>query len=271
MMMVDMLIQMPDLRRRIQADHVADATGHCRDCPGTQWPCQLHQMATEADQRCANGAGPLGGTPRAVPSGVGSRPDLPVQVQRGPLPDGRPPMGAPGALHRPAAPVQRDASMPGGPRGGMPPMAPPPPPRQAPGRAGGPSPRHPAGRRLPAYNNPAARPAESLHGGENVRTAGGGAHHVRLRAVGPDERPGQPGQRLVPRRAERDRLPADALSGTGSHALPGTRADALGELPAPRSTDEQPRHLIGLPPPPPPPAPKQELIDVLEDVLRWSR
>jgi len=47
MLMVEMLARMPDLRRRIQAEHLADSTGHCRDCQGAQWPCELYRLATE--------------------------------------------------------------------------------------------------------------------------------------------------------------------------------------------------------------------------------
>jgi len=51
MLMVEMLARMPDLRRRIQAEHLADSTGHCRDCQGAQWPCELYRLATEVDRR----------------------------------------------------------------------------------------------------------------------------------------------------------------------------------------------------------------------------
>ena len=50
------LAAMPDLRNRLLADHVPDATGHrCRACttpgtgtPGTHWPCRIREAAEAA-------------------------------------------------------------------------------------------------------------------------------------------------------------------------------------------------------------------------------
>jgi hypothetical protein len=41
--------------RRLQAEHVADRTGHCRSCrrysPGSPvWPCRLRMIADEAER-----------------------------------------------------------------------------------------------------------------------------------------------------------------------------------------------------------------------------
>ena len=109
-MMVEMLIQMPDLRRRIQSDHVADATGHCRDCPGTRWPCTLHQMATEADRRCVSRSRP------AVPQQVGPfepHPAAPMRPALRPPPPPRvPTQGVPAQLPAQRLPAYEPA-MPG--------------------------------------------------------------------------------------------------------------------------------------------------------------
>jgi hypothetical protein len=63
------------------------------------------------------------------------------------------------------------------------------------------------------------------------------------------------------------------MPGSGSVHLPAARPaqPSSWDLPGPREVTGggQPRHLMGVVPQAP--APKQELIDVLEDVLRWSR
>jgi hypothetical protein len=51
------LAAMPDLRNRLLADHVPDASGHrCRACttpgtgtPGAHWPCRIREAADAAD------------------------------------------------------------------------------------------------------------------------------------------------------------------------------------------------------------------------------
>ncbi|MCU1651143.1 MAG: hypothetical protein QOF38_4541 [Pseudonocardiales bacterium] len=50
MLMATMLARMPDLRQRVQADHVPDSTGRCRECrDDTRWPCELYWIASEAE------------------------------------------------------------------------------------------------------------------------------------------------------------------------------------------------------------------------------
>lgn len=50
MLMATLLARMPDLRDQVQARHVPDHAGRCRDCGGgTAWPCELYQIATEAE------------------------------------------------------------------------------------------------------------------------------------------------------------------------------------------------------------------------------
>ncbi|WP_037065855.1 hypothetical protein [Pseudonocardia acaciae] len=50
MLMATLLARMPDLRDRVQAKHVPDHAGRCIDCGGgTAWPCELYQIATEAE------------------------------------------------------------------------------------------------------------------------------------------------------------------------------------------------------------------------------
>ncbi len=51
MLMATMLARMPDLRLRVQAQHAPDHAGRCRDCRGTtRWPCELYQIAAEAER-----------------------------------------------------------------------------------------------------------------------------------------------------------------------------------------------------------------------------
>jgi hypothetical protein len=49
MLMATLLARMPDLRRQVQADHVPDEHGYCRDCGLTRWPCELYEIATRAE------------------------------------------------------------------------------------------------------------------------------------------------------------------------------------------------------------------------------
>jgi hypothetical protein len=50
MLMATMLARMPDLRQRVQADHVPDSAGHCSECRDeTKWPCELYWIAAEAE------------------------------------------------------------------------------------------------------------------------------------------------------------------------------------------------------------------------------
>lgn len=213
MMMVEMLVQMPDLRRRIQADHVADASGRCRDCPGTQWPCTLHQMATEADRRCTGSAPPRPSTPAR--HGHRTTPALPSIATAPLVPT------LPGQAR--IAPPHQDVLATRSPLGAATPV-----------------------HRVPPQNVPAQLPPQRL----------------------PAYQPAMPGSGPIP-----PSRPAPATR----HSMRPVRAVELidDDLPTPRVTsDRQPRHLIGLPRPATqavPPQPKQELIDVLEDVLRWSR
>jgi hypothetical protein len=71
MLMIEMLARMPDLRRRIQAEHIADAGGRCRDCPGATWPCELYRMACEADRGHGPGRGAPGPFGRGTPGPFG--------------------------------------------------------------------------------------------------------------------------------------------------------------------------------------------------------
>ena len=48
MLMATMLARMPDLRSRVQAEHVPDSAGYCRDCRDARWPCELYEIATRA-------------------------------------------------------------------------------------------------------------------------------------------------------------------------------------------------------------------------------
>jgi hypothetical protein len=50
MLMSTLLADMPDLYRRVLATHVRGADGRCRECRGVTWPCELQQIAAEADR-----------------------------------------------------------------------------------------------------------------------------------------------------------------------------------------------------------------------------
>lgn len=63
MLMATMLARMPDLRERVQAEHVADAGGCCRECrDNTPWPCELYWIAATAEN-----IDPTGSTGSATP------------------------------------------------------------------------------------------------------------------------------------------------------------------------------------------------------------
>lgn len=243
MMMVEMLARMPDLRRRIQAVHVSDATGHCRDCVCAIWPCELYLMASAADRR-------VGTAPSAA-----APPRQPVRhpQQRGPA---QPPRQ--GGARPPAQPAF------------------PPPPRGPhrslrPGTAsqpGGPGPAtQPRGRavRVPSQV-PAPLPAE-LSGALPVYRPG------PVPVQQPSELSGPMPAQFAPRRqpaypaepSSQDRA-APALSWLPSHPTGSRRPETPPPGPA---AGTSPRHLFGAPVAPPP-AQRQEFIDVLEDVLRWS-
>lgn len=201
MMMVEMLAQMPDLRRRILADHVADSTGHCRDCTRAIFPCEVFLMASEADRR----------------SGVPLWAGPPQQADRRQAPPPVQPMA-----HRPAPP-------------------------------------------MPRQSRPPVRPA------------------MAAPAQLPTQLPMQPaprGSAQLPPRRRAAYPPAPPAPNDGPAMLAASARDRTWaarrhelDLPSPRETPLEtaaaPRHLIGHRRPPAPP--KQELIDVLEDVLRWSR
>jgi hypothetical protein len=64
MLMATMLARMPDLRERVQADHIADSSGCCQECrEDTPWPCELYWIAATAEN-----LGSTGSTESALPS-----------------------------------------------------------------------------------------------------------------------------------------------------------------------------------------------------------
>jgi hypothetical protein len=237
MLMVEMLARMPDLRRRIQAEHIADSSGRCRDCHGAQWPCELYRLAIEVDRRygpCPSNAG-WPGPPRQTqhgavpPQSLSGRPGPPVG--RGTPPT--PPQGA----RRPGAPV---APLPAG-------VTPLPPSRtRTPGRPSGRAGE--AGVALPAPRPTTTGNFAAVQGAPRTPTALS-ARHDELRA------------RREQHRARRDEL--RARRGEVERWRDGGRHD-LG-----RPAEAAP--LVNRLPPGTVPQPKSELIDVLEDVLRWSQ
>ena len=72
MLMATLLARMPDLRRRAQKMHVADDNWYCRECGGrVQWPCDVYQIATEAQQIADSSVDASNGwlpEPRRVPT-----------------------------------------------------------------------------------------------------------------------------------------------------------------------------------------------------------
>ncbi|MGE3289109.1 MAG: hypothetical protein AB7J32_23835 [Pseudonocardia sp.] len=48
--MSTLLADMPDLCHRVLTTHTRGADGRCRECPGVSWPCELQQIAAEADR-----------------------------------------------------------------------------------------------------------------------------------------------------------------------------------------------------------------------------
>jgi len=100
MLMVEMLARMPDLRRRIYVDHVSDGAGYCRDCHGARWPCELVQLAAEADRRDGVIPGYLTATPRGARPADGRGRGWSARGPAGPPPapvDRRFPAGSPPA------------------------------------------------------------------------------------------------------------------------------------------------------------------------------
>jgi hypothetical protein len=51
MLMTVLLSRMPDLRHRVETEHIPDRAGHCQEC-GRQiaWPCELSRIAVAAQR-----------------------------------------------------------------------------------------------------------------------------------------------------------------------------------------------------------------------------
>lgn len=74
MSMALVMSQMPDVWRKVLAEHVPDATSHCRECHNgggqASWPCQTYRIAQEAKWVAEGnlpGTGPHGPGPSAAP------------------------------------------------------------------------------------------------------------------------------------------------------------------------------------------------------------
>lgn len=247
MLMVELLARMPDLRRRIQRDHVSDATGHCRDCHGARWPCEVYQLANQADRLHAARSPwppPTYQNRGAPPPGI-RRDPVP-----GPWPGSRsyPPLGGPASW--PAQRVQRmppspagrsPGPYPGGPA--SPPSGWPPPTARAPYPAGAP----------PAWQTPP----------------------IDQPAPVPPPRSGSPSWQSWPSSWTPDvpvpRQGGDPLSAPGD--IPGPAAGYAHDTGLGWEGNAPPRHSVGFAGTSRtrPPEPRPELASVLEDVLRWSR
>jgi hypothetical protein len=71
MLMATMLARMPDLRLRIQAQHVPDHRGCCRDCrDNTRWPCEVSRIAAEAERRDSTHRPAVPGLPWSSPAPI---------------------------------------------------------------------------------------------------------------------------------------------------------------------------------------------------------
>jgi len=239
MLIVEMLARMPDLRRRIYVDHVSDGAGYCRDCQGARWPCEMVQLAAEADRR--DGVTPGYLAPRAV--GGRAAPDGRRAAGGFAVPPRTPAVSAP-------APVDRGFAAPAPPA----PIV-----ERGPGWW--------SGRRAEAEPGwvDGAHPAAP-------RTPGAGSALPEPRGIG--QCPSSPDD-LAPRR---DRLPV------GSDELRARREEARArreQLRASRNgrgprEDVLGRHDFGRDPAaisytaPGNTARRAEVVDALEDVLRWS-
>jgi hypothetical protein len=261
MLMIEMLARMPDLRRRLQTEHIADAGGRCQDCPGTAWPCELYRMATEADRR--HGTGPGAGLP---PTSWGARP--PERGESSLLGRGLPRQNMAGTVPAPASPVWMS-----GPPARLAPV--PPAPSSRWGGSAGPA---GVGARLGAVGAPGGPTdgptGHALPGTElpTPRTTIGAFPVVPAVSGPPGAQPGSPAPaspgtalslrhdevrarherhlaRRDERRARRDELERRRDGGRHDLGWPSRHR------PAP------PGHV---------PRPHGELIDVLEEVLRWS-
>lgn len=81
------LAAMPDLLARALAEHVADASGRCRECraddgTGAAWPCAMRLIAEQA-------SGMSVGVPAPAEPGETTRPQPPVSDQWDPIADRR--------------------------------------------------------------------------------------------------------------------------------------------------------------------------------------
>jgi hypothetical protein len=50
MLMTTLLAGMSDLRHRVMTAHVQDGHGHCAECTGMPWPCELQRIACAAER-----------------------------------------------------------------------------------------------------------------------------------------------------------------------------------------------------------------------------
>jgi hypothetical protein len=232
MLMVEMLARMPDLRRRIYVDHVSDGAGYCRDCQGARWPCELVQLAAEADRRDGvtpgyltpppRGAGPVDGRGTGSWSARGPAGPPPARVDR------RFPAGSP-----PAAMVDHRAGYRSAQRAGFEPerLDVASPPIRAPGAAALPEPRS-TSQRLSYPDEPPRR--------DQLR-------------IGSDELRARREEARARREQLRARRNGRAPSGDGLGRHDFGREAAAGPYPGSGG-----------------PLQRADVVDALEDVLRWS-
>lgn len=67
-LIASLLADMPELRLRVQAQHIPDQNGYCADCRDSiRWPCEVSRIAAEAERRGAPGRRAPAGMPWSAP------------------------------------------------------------------------------------------------------------------------------------------------------------------------------------------------------------
>lgn len=73
-LIASLLADMPELRLRVQAQHIPDQNGYCADCRDSiRWPCEVSRIAAEAERRGGPGRRAPAGLPWSAPM-TGSMP-----------------------------------------------------------------------------------------------------------------------------------------------------------------------------------------------------
>jgi hypothetical protein len=99
-LIASMLADMPELRLRVQAQHVPDQLGYCADCrDNIRWPCEVSRIAAEAERR----GGPVRRSPAGMPWSAPMAGSIPGPMAGSPQPYLPSPMSP--AMSQPLPPV----------------------------------------------------------------------------------------------------------------------------------------------------------------------